>query len=221
MAEYFDQFPIINYDGKDMRDITRRVSFLKRSLTNPYVFLPYTIEEGMRPEDVAYYYYGSVEYTWLVYLANNIVDPYHEWPLSQEKFDAYLINKYSEQSGKTGYDVIDWLQDPTIEENLLYYYREFFPGSSFTFTTLQLPETTELGSSLAVRATVSAEEKLATGAIELFINSVSVEERTLSNGSITFNVDGLAKGSYKIEARYLGSTTHVSSISSVYNHRVV
>jgi hypothetical protein len=204
-----------------MRDITRRVNFLKRSLTNPYVFLPYTIEEGLRPEDVAYYYYGSVEYTWLVYLANNIVDPYHEWPLSQEKFDAYLINKYKEQSGRTGYDVIDWLRDPDIEENLLYYYREFFPGSSFTFTTLQLPETTELGAPLTVRVTVSAEEKLATGSVELYINSTLVETRTLSNGSITFNVTELARGSYRLEARYLGSTTHVSSVSSVYNHRVV
>jgi len=221
MAEYFEQFPIINYDGTNMRDITRRVNFLKRSLANPYVLLPYTIEEGMRPEDVAYYYYGSVEYTWLVYLANNIVDPYHEWPLTQEKFDAYLINKYKEQSGRTGYDVIDWLRDPDIEENLLYYYREFFPGSSFTFTTLQLPETTELGAPLAVRATVSAEEKLATGSVELYINSTLVETRTLSNGSITFNVTELARGSYRLEARYLGSTTHVSSISSVYNHRVV
>jgi len=221
MAEYFEQFPIINYDGTNMRDITRRVNFLKRSLTNPYVFLPYTIEEGLRPEDVAYYYYGSVEYTWLVYLANNIVDPYHEWPLSQEKFDAYLINKYKEQSGRTGYDVIDWLRDPDIEENLLYYYREFFPGSSFTFTTLQLPETTELGAPLTVRVTVSAEEKLATGSVELYINSTLVETRTLSNGSITFNVTELARGSYRLEARYLGSTTHVSSVSSVYNHRVV
>jgi hypothetical protein len=221
MAEYFDKFPIINYEGKDTRDLTRRVNFLKKTLDNPYVFLPYTIEDDMRPEDVAYYYYGSTEYTWLVYLANDIIDPYHDWPLSQEKFDAYLINKYSEQSGRTGYDVIAWLQDETIEENLLYYFREFFAGSSFTFTTIQAPSTTELGATLEVRATVSAEEKLATGSIELYIDSQLIETRTLSNGSIQFNVNGLLKGTYELEAIYLGSTTHISSISEKLIHRVV
>lgn len=221
MSEYFEKFPTINYDGKDIRDISRRVNFLKKSLTNPYIFLPYTVEEGLKPEDIAYYYYGSVEYTWLVYLANDIIDPYHQWPMSQEIFDKYLIDKYAEQSGKTGYEVISWLQDPDIEENLLYYYREFFPGSSFTFITLRLPETTEQGATLEVRANVTAEEKLATGEVELYINEILVETRTLSNGTITFIIDNLPKGIYKLEGRYLGSTTHISSVSSIYNHRVV
>jgi hypothetical protein len=221
MAEYFEKFPVINYNGKNMRDLTRRVNFLKNSLDDPYVFLPYTVEDDMRPEDIAYYYYGSTEYTWLVYLANDIIDPYHQWPLSQEKFDAYLINKYSQQSGRTGYDVIAWLQDETIEENLLYYYREFFPGSSFTFTTIQAPETTGFTQPLEVRVSVSAEEKLATGSVELYVNDELIETRTLSNGSILFTVDSLPKGIYALEARYLGSTTHISSISEEFTHRVI
>lgn len=221
MAEYFEKFPIINYNGKNMRDLTRRVNVLKKSLTDPYVFLPYTVEDDMRPEDIAYYYYGSTEYTWLVYLANDIIDPYHQWPLSQEKFDSYLINKYTQQSGRTGYDVISWLQDETIEENLLYYYREFFPGSSFTFTTIQAPETTFFTQALEVRVSVSAEEKLATGAVELYANDVLIETRTLSNGSILFTIDELPKGIYTLEARYLGSTTHISSISEEFIHRVI
>jgi hypothetical protein len=221
MAEYFDKFPIISYNGRNMRDLTRRVNFIKKSIDDPYIFLPYTVEDDMRPEDVAYYYYGSTEYTWLVYLANDIIDPYHQWPLSQEKFDAYLINKYSAQSGRTGYDVISWLQDENIEENLLYYYREFFPGSSFTFTTIQAPETTGFTQPLEVRVSVSAEEKLATGSVELYANDELLETRTLSNGSILFTIDGLPKGTYILEARYLGSTTHISSISEEFIHRVI
>lgn len=124
MAEYFEKFPEIVYQGKNMRDVTRRVNFLKQTVENPYVFLPYTIQEGERPEDIAYHYYGSTEYTWLVYLSNNIVDPYHEWPLSEELFNQYIIDKYQEESGKTGYKVIDWTQNETIEDNIVYYYKE-------------------------------------------------------------------------------------------------
>jgi len=122
MSNYFEKFPTINYAGRNVKDISRRVNFMKKTVSNPYVFLPYTIEEGDRPEDVAYYYYGSTDYTWLIYLANNILDPYHNWPLSQENFDQYLIQKYQDLSGRKGYEVIDWLQDETNDDNILYYY---------------------------------------------------------------------------------------------------
>jgi hypothetical protein len=124
MSEYFENFPIINYQGRNVRDITRRNKFLKSVTTNPLLFLPYTIKEGERAEDIAYYYYGSTDYTWLVYLANNIIDPYHQWPLSEEDFHKYLIQKYADQSNKTGYEVVDWTQNETIDDNIVYYYKE-------------------------------------------------------------------------------------------------
>ena len=31
---------------------------------------------------------------WLIFLANNIVDPYYEWPLTQQMFEDFLISKY-------------------------------------------------------------------------------------------------------------------------------
>ena len=124
MSEYFDKFPLIQYQDAVARNLTRRVNFMKNTVTKPFVFLPYTIEDDMRPEDVAYYYYGSTDYTWLVYLANNIIDPYHQWPLSQDNFHKYMIEKYAVQSGKKGYEVVDWTQNETIDENILYYYKE-------------------------------------------------------------------------------------------------
>lgn len=124
MTKYFENFPVINYNGRLVRDLTRRNSFIKTLTTNPFVFQPYTVKEGERPEDIAYHYYGSTDYTWLVYLANNIIDPYTQWPLSEENFNRYLIDKYAEKSGRTGYEVVDWLRNETIEENILYYYKE-------------------------------------------------------------------------------------------------
>lgn len=121
--KYFENFPIIEYDGKKVRDITRRNTLMRNLQTNPLVFLPYTVKEGEKPEDIANFYYGSTDYTWLVYLSNNIVDPYHQWPKSELELQDYIIDKYSDESGRSGQDVIDWAQEEN-EANVVYYYRD-------------------------------------------------------------------------------------------------
>jgi len=123
MSRYFENFPTITYEGQKVRDITRRNQFTKVVSTNPLLYLPYTVKEGQRPEDVANFYYGSTDYTWLVYVSNNIIDPYHQWPMAENDFNAYLIEKYGDKSGKVGEDVLDWTRDDN-GENIIYYYRE-------------------------------------------------------------------------------------------------
>lgn len=125
MAEYFSKLPEISYNNVLVKDITKRVNFLKQTIDNPYVYLPYTIEEGERAEDIAFHYYGDAKYSWLVYLSNNIVDPYNEWPMDEYTFSQYLIDSYKEKTnGKTGHDVIDWSRDTSREDNIVYYYKE-------------------------------------------------------------------------------------------------
>jgi hypothetical protein len=124
MAKYFENFPVIKYDGKLVRDITRRNQFLRSVSTNPLLFLPYTVKQNERAEDVAQFYYGSVDYVWLVYMANQIIDPYYEWPMDEETFNQYLISKYQDVSGENGDDVVDWTRSTDNDENVVYYYRE-------------------------------------------------------------------------------------------------
>lgn len=119
MSAYFEYFPVVNYNGTRVRDISRRNRLASNTLSNPFILLPYTVKEGERAEDIAYYYYGSVDYVWLVYLANNILDPYHQWPLSDQDFNNFIISKYQEQSSKTGYEVIAWAQNENSEENIV------------------------------------------------------------------------------------------------------
>ena len=124
-GEYFDKIPDISYNNVLVKDITKRVNFLKETLQDPYSFLPYTIKEGERAEDIAYHYYGDSNYTWLIYLANNIIDPYNEWPMDEYTFNQYLISKYSDQAGGlNGYDLIDWTRTTTNTDNIVYYYKE-------------------------------------------------------------------------------------------------
>ena len=124
MSKYFTNYPLIQYKDKRVRDITRRSKVRDSILNDPYIFLPYTVREGEKPEDIARLYYGSVDDTWLVLLANNISDPYYEWPLADAEFNDYFINKYTEISERSGLDVLRWSQDATRSDNIIYYYKE-------------------------------------------------------------------------------------------------
>jgi hypothetical protein len=126
MSKYFANFPLIQYDGKTITDITRRSKIIDDLLKDPYIFLPYTVREGEKPEDIAQNYYGSVDDTWLVMLSNGMMDPYTSWPMDERQFNQYFINKYAEISRTTGgsYDVISWAQDPENTDNIVYYYKD-------------------------------------------------------------------------------------------------
>ena len=84
--EFFADFPIIKYNNEPVRDISVRIDILENIKTDPYAFLPYTVKNGERAEEVAYLYYGNPKYVWIVYLSNNIIDPYFEWPLDNYEF---------------------------------------------------------------------------------------------------------------------------------------
>jgi len=122
MSKYFTYFPRVKHTGEFLVDITKRVDVFSDIAENPNFFVPYTVEGDLRPEEVAHYYYGSTEYVWIVYLTNNIIDPYSDWPKTTRVFEEYLEKKYEEQSGLVGGAVVEWTQNETITDNILYYY---------------------------------------------------------------------------------------------------
>lgn len=95
MVNYFKNFPTTTYNDYIVTDVTRRVKIIETLRQDPYAFLPYTVKDGDRPEDIAYYYYGDMGKVWMVYLANNIIDPYTQWPMSNDNLARTLVAKYS------------------------------------------------------------------------------------------------------------------------------
>lgn len=94
MTAYFASHPRVDYDGVKLRNLVARAT-MARSVVKRYgVFYPYVVREGERPDTIAFDYYGDSEYAWLVLASNDVVDPYHDWPLDQADFDAYLVAKY-------------------------------------------------------------------------------------------------------------------------------
>jgi hypothetical protein len=95
MARYFDRFPVVDYDGKIVKNILSRVDFTEQSKKEIYSNFQFTLEEGFeRPDLLSYNYYGSSQFDWMIYLTNNIVDPYYDYYKSTEDFKKYIDNKY-------------------------------------------------------------------------------------------------------------------------------
>ena len=121
MPRYFRYFPTTKHQGQLLLDITKRAKFKSTIAENPRVYLPYTVKEGEKPEDVAFYYYGDPELAWLVLSVNDIIDPYTQWPKTQSTFDEYIKKQYETQSGVTGQAVIDWTRNTSITTNIKWY----------------------------------------------------------------------------------------------------
>ena len=100
--KYFKNIPTIQYGEHVMKNLTVKVGLVDKVLTKFNAFYPYVVKDGERPDTVAYNYYGSSNYVWLVFLSNNIVDPYYDWPMTQTQLDSHVIRKYGSISDAQG-----------------------------------------------------------------------------------------------------------------------
>ena len=91
---YFKNFPLVQYNDALVRNIMLKSSFIGGLNLGDTAFYTYEVKDGERPTVVAFNYYGSIDFVWLVYLSNQITDPYFEWPLSSQELDAHIIKKY-------------------------------------------------------------------------------------------------------------------------------
>ena len=91
---YFANIPSIEYGTKIARNLNTRPRIKEQILKNPHVIYDYVIQDGERPDLVANGYYGNPNFVWLIFLANNIIDPYYDWPLNTNQMQDFLKDKY-------------------------------------------------------------------------------------------------------------------------------
>ena len=101
---YFDSFPIIPYgstDGtvKNVTNLLRRVAIRTKVKSNAALYDTYNVKNGETPEIIADKLYEDPELHWVVLLINNVTDRYHDWPMSEQQFNSYLNEKYSDPDG--------------------------------------------------------------------------------------------------------------------------
>ena len=97
---YFDRFPLMAYDVagnenyKLLPNILKRVKLRSGLRSGSYLFDSYDVQDGERPEDIAFKLYGDAELHWIVLMTNNVTDRYYQWPLTQPQFQEHLTDKY-------------------------------------------------------------------------------------------------------------------------------
>lgn len=107
MDSYFSRFPNISYNGYVAKNIMLRTKLIQRVYDDPKYFYSVEIRNGVRPDSLAYDAYDDQYLSWLVYMANDVVDPYYQWALSQYDFDRYIEAKYGSIANAQG-RVIQW-----------------------------------------------------------------------------------------------------------------
>ena len=107
---YFKFIPDFDYvsrlpKAQSISDYLRVKNLFKRTKISQTVFddltyfTKYQIIADERPDNIAYKIYGDSDLDWMVMLANNITNLQNEWPLEEQSFYRFLINKYGSEEG--------------------------------------------------------------------------------------------------------------------------
>ena len=110
---YFSQFPVIPYDAlgdgeaKIVTNILKRVVARSQVSEQTTMFDTYTVKDGETPEMIAHRLYDDINLHWVVLLFNNVKDRYHDWPMSNLQFEAYLKDKYDNVNGVHHYEITE------------------------------------------------------------------------------------------------------------------
>jgi hypothetical protein len=96
----FDRWPTVSYDLKkngkplELTNITLRFKINELLRDKSVVIYDYDVQDGERPDIIAYKYYDDETLDWVILLINNIIDPQFEWPLDDRSFERYMRKKY-------------------------------------------------------------------------------------------------------------------------------
>lgn len=95
---YFKQLPAMVYSigdvSKLVTNIFTRITINAAFKDNAFLFEEYSIKDNETPESVAFDYYGSTDYHWVIMLCNEIIYPWNDWAVSQDTINQNTKDKY-------------------------------------------------------------------------------------------------------------------------------
>ena len=104
MSNYFSKVPNFEFVSRmpdsHISDFITVKNLFKRGAIEPDILenlsfhTKYKVRGDDRPDNVAFEYYGTSALDWLVLTCNNIVNIQTEWPMLQNDFDRFLLDKY-------------------------------------------------------------------------------------------------------------------------------
>ena len=110
MSNYFRNLPDFDYvsrlpnakisDYIRVKNLFKRVTLREDIFQSLTVFTKYSIKGDDRPDNVAQRLYQDPSLDWIILLANNITHIPTEWPMPQNDFDRFLLDKYNDDYDK-------------------------------------------------------------------------------------------------------------------------
>lgn len=111
---YFSNFPNTVYSNNVCIDLLKRVRIMDKVRSDPFSYYPYTVKDGQRADWIADNYYHDQMRSWLVWLSMDIIDPYYQYPLTEEQFNNFITAKYGSSDNAqnmTAYWELNWSDD--------------------------------------------------------------------------------------------------------------
>lgn len=118
---FFKDFPTIFYNGQQAKNLLARAKMTPESKKEMSLFYPYTIKDSDgRPDTMAYAYYNDPQAYWMIFFANDVVDPYFDLGLDADNFQKHIKTKYGtieKAQSSIAFYRTNWelLEDSTIE----------------------------------------------------------------------------------------------------------
>ena len=104
----FNVYPVINYDGESILDISKRFAIKNIDTEKSKdIYFWHIIKNWKSPENIAYDFYGSCDYIWVILALNNIVNPITDWLMAEDELKMYIEEKY----GRQMYDIHHYEQN--------------------------------------------------------------------------------------------------------------
>jgi len=140
---YFEKFPTINYANTTVVNITERTKILNSTFASPFNYYQYDVVNNERADQIANRFYNDEYMSWILYLTNNIMDPYYEWYMDQQTFSNFITKKYGSlqlATSKVAFYRNNWYQniDPytisyynALSSTLQKYYEPILPDDPY------------------------------------------------------------------------------------------
>ena len=87
-------FPWSEQQYQTAKNIFRRFKISDASLDSLVYYKQYTVTDADRPDLVSEKVYGDSQYDWVILLANNIINPYFDWPMPTPVLQDHINQKY-------------------------------------------------------------------------------------------------------------------------------
>lgn len=224
---YFNKFPLIQYANNIVCNITARSIFSDETKGNWRNFHPYVIDDNDRADNLSHLYYDDPGYSWLVWMSNDIIDPYYEYPLTDNELNDYVIANigslaaaekyimYYETNGDTSDEKLTGSQWEALSSD----YKKYYTPDQENVYFIRDTNKKKLSTNKIINISIGSANGQYQNGEKIFVNGNNYGFVTFSNSSVVTvkNVTGQFANSTTITGDLSGSTATVTQAVEIAN----